>query len=318
MNIKLLEFFQTPLNPTNPLPLYQFFLLVPSYFKPYQTQPSLSSTTKRNPPIKTTIFFPSIPKKISLYILHRLLVFLRINLLPLPHSINIPSPSSTTSTSYSTSTSHSSPHFVMTQPNKWLIAYNLVSASLWTIVLVNTLLLTLLLGQPFVFDKTQLLLTIVQCGAVIEIVNAATGVVKSPLFTTTAQVFLRLLIVLGILQVLPDSPANTHWAYISLCLAWSFTEVVRYSYYASHLANLAAVPYWLTWLRYSAFYVLYPIGVASEMTMIYKSLEEAEFIVGSWYKWALFAILFTYPPGLYTLYTYMIRQRKKVLHTKKE
>lgn len=206
----------------------------------------------------------------------------------------------------------------MSQPSKWLITYNLISASLWGLVLANTVFLSTLLGQPFVYEKTQLLLTVVQCGAVIEIINAATGVVKSPLFTTTAQVFLRLLIVLGILQVLPDSPANTHWAYISLCLAWSFTEVVRYSYYASHLADPAAVAYWLTWLRYSAFYVLYPIGVASEMTMIYKSLGEAELVVGLWYSWALFAILFTYPPGLYTLYTYMIKQRKKVLHKKTE
>lgn len=202
-------------------------------------------------------------------------------------------------------------------PNRWLITYNSISASSWALVLANNIFLSVFLGQPYVFDKTQLLLTCVQCGAVVEVVNAILGVVKSPVITTTAQVFLRLLIVLGILQVLPDSPANTHWAYISLLLAWSITEVIRYSYYASHLIDSKAVPYWLTWLRYSAFYILYPVGVASEMTMIYLSLGEAELVVGKYYSWALFAILFTYPPGLYTLYTYMMRQRKKVLFRSK-
>lgn len=201
----------------------------------------------------------------------------------------------------------------VSHPKKWLIAYNSISASLWSIVLFNTIFLGALLGQPLLFEKSGLILTVVQCGAVIEIYNSVTGTVKSPVFTTVSQVFSRLLIVLGIMQLLPQSPANHHWVYITLSLAWSVTEVVRYSYYASNLTDAANVPQWLTWMRYSLFYVLYPCGVASEMTMIYLSLSEAERVVGSWYSWLLFAILFTYPPGLYTLYTYMIKQRKKVL-----
>lgn len=206
----------------------------------------------------------------------------------------------------------------MSEPKRWLVAYNSISASLWGIVLARTLFLASFLGQPYVYGKTHWLLTVVQCGAVVEIINSITGVVKSPVVTTTAQVFLRLLIVLGILKVLPGSPANTHWAYVSLSLAWSFTEVVRYSYYAAHLVDAASVPYWLTWIRYSAFYVLYPVGVVSEMTMIYMSLGEAAGSVGQWYSRALAAILSVYPPGLYTLYTYMIKQRRKVLRVKKD
>ena len=41
----------------------------------------------------------------------------------------------------------------MSQPNKWLIAYNSISASLWSIVLFNTVFLSLTLGQPYVFEK---------------------------------------------------------------------------------------------------------------------------------------------------------------------
>lgn len=201
-------------------------------------------------------------------------------------------------------------------PKRWLIAYNSVSASLWSVVLFNTVFLGSLLGQPHLFDKTLLILTLVQCCAVVEIYNSITGIVKSPVFTTVSQVLSRLLIVLGIMQVLPNSPANYHWTYISLTLSWSITEVVRYSYYASNLRDADSVPYWLTWMRYSFFYVLYPTGVSSEVAMIYLSLDEAAKVVGSWYKWLLVAIIFTYPPGLYTLYTYMIKQRKKVLGKK--
>lgn len=196
--------------------------------------------------------------------------------------------------------------------SKWLIAYNSISSSLWLVVLFNTVFLGSLLGQPILFEKTSLILTLIQSLAVVEIVNSATGIVKSPLFTTTAQVFSRLLIVIGIFQLLPDSPANFSFAYISLTLSWAVTEVIRYAYYASNLSN-AEVPHYLTWLRYSTFYVLYPTGVSSEIAIIYLSLDEARRVYGDIYYYFLIVMIATYAPGFYTLYTYMIKQRKKVL-----
>lgn len=194
----------------------------------------------------------------------------------------------------------------------YLLAYNGVSAALWAVVLVQTFAFAVLLGQPHTFQKTATWLTVTQCGAVLEVVHVILGKVRSPLVTTASQVASRLLIVLGIFQLLPDSPANTHWVYVSLLLAWSVTEVVRYKYYYNNLQDAARVPYYLTWLRYSLFYVLYPVGVASEMTIVYMSLPEARKL-SPYYLWLLTAILFTYPPGLYSLYTYMIKQRRKVL-----
>lgn len=198
-------------------------------------------------------------------------------------------------------------------PHKWLIAYNSISSSLWSVVLFNTVFITVALGQPFLFQKTNKVTTGIQTFAIVEIFNAAVGNVKSPLFTTVTQVFSRLMIVWGICQFLPDSPANTHWVFITLCLSWSITEIIRYSYYSSNLSNEGNVPYWLTWLRYTTFYVLYPTGVFSEVSMIYLSLNEAEKSIGVWYSWFLKFILVTYIPGFYMLYTYMIKQRKKVL-----
>lgn len=199
------------------------------------------------------------------------------------------------------------------QPNKWLIAYNSISASLWSIVLFNTVFLGLTTGQPYLFNNTSHITMAIQTLAVVEVFNSAVGFVRSPLFTTATQVASRLLIVWGICYLLPNSPANSHWCYITLCLSWSITEIIRYSFYASSLRAPDQVPYWLTWLRYTTFYVLYPSGVFSETFMIYKSLGEATLVVGGWYSLLLKVILVTYVPGLYMLYTYMIKQRKKVL-----
>ena len=196
-------------------------------------------------------------------------------------------------------------------PNRWLIAYNSISASLWSIVFFNTVFLSLTVGQPYLFEKTNKSTTIIQTVAIIEIFNSLLGLVKSPLFTTLTQVFSRLMIVWGIHQLLPNSPANFHWCYISLCLSWSITEIIRYSYYALNLKG--NVPGWLTWLRYTTFYILYPTGVFSEVYLVILSLNDASNDVGSWYSWALRAILVVYIPGYYMLYTYMIKQRKKVL-----
>lgn len=200
--------------------------------------------------------------------------------------------------------------------NRLLVTYNSISASLWSVVFFNAVFLGIAVGQPDLFNMSSTTLIAVQSLAVVEIINAATGIVRAPLFTTIVQVLSRLLIVYGIMFLLPNSPANFHWVYISLCLSWSITEITRYTYYAQHLQG--EVWEWLTWLRYTTFYVLYPTGVASEVSMIILSLNEAEKVVGSWYRYGLIVILFTYIPGFYTLYTYMILQRKKILGKKPE
>jgi very-long-chain (3R)-3-hydroxyacyl-CoA dehydratase len=55
-----------------------------------------------------------------------------------------------------------------------------------------------------------------------------------------------------------------------MLLAWSSTEVIRYLFYAFSLAG--AEPPLLQWLRYTTFYVLYPLGAGSEAFLTYASL----------------------------------------------
>ena len=74
--------------------------------------------------------------------------------------------------------------------------------------------------------------------------------------------------------------------------AWSITEVIRYSYFVMNLRG--EVPGFMTWLRYNTFYVLYPLGIGSEMACVYLASTAAA-TRGS--KLLLWDLLFLYVPG---------------------
>ena len=89
--------------------------------------------------------------------------------------------------------------------------------------------------------------------------------------------------------------------------------------------ELGHVPYPLLWLRYSAFLVLYPFGVGSEMTMArlampvirdrgLLTLRMPNALNYSFdYYWFCWLAVACYLPGLPQLYLYMLKQRKRVL-----
>lgn len=153
----------------------------------------------------------------------------------------------------------------------------------------------------------------VQSLALLEVIHVIVGLVRSPLPTTAMQVASRLLLVWGIVARFPNTHANP--VYTTMVLAWSLTEVPRYAFYALGLTG-AAAPQWLTWLRYTTFYVLYPLGAGSEAMLMLSTVPEwrkggwQRFGVEDWARSVLFAIWW---PGLYVMYTYMMQQRRKVL-----
>ncbi len=50
--------------------------------------------------------------------------------------------------------------------------------------------------------------------------------------------------------------------------------MIRYPWYALQL--LGGSPYALTWLRYTAFYPLYPTGMLSEVALLYAALPQLD------------------------------------------
>ena len=124
------------------------------------------------------------------------------------------------------------------------------------------------------------------------------------------QVASRLVLVWAIVHPFPHL-ARTNPAYPAMLLAWSASEVIRYSFFALTKATGSA-PAWLVWTRYSAFAVLYPLGISSECLMMYSTMPEMERVREN-LSWAVYAALAFWVPGAYVLFTHMMSQRRKVL-----
>ena len=114
----------------------------------------------------------------------------------------------------------------------------------------------------------------------------------------------------------------------TMVLAWSITEIIRYSYYTVSLFNVKIG--FLTWLRYTLFIVLYPIGAGSELLCIYKAFSEMDsvkpydiempnkFNFTFRFQFVVVLIALSYIPGFPQLYCYMFSQRRKILGRRDE
>jgi very-long-chain (3R)-3-hydroxyacyl-CoA dehydratase len=81
-----------------------------------------------------------------------------------------------------------------------------------------------------------------------------------------------------------------------MLIAWSVTEVIRYSFFVVTLSGYSLGI--ISWLRYNMFFVLYPLGISSECWLVYKAIEPAR-KVRQEYAWLLQLTLFIYIPGMY-------------------
>ncbi|KAJ5105286.1 Protein-tyrosine phosphatase-like [Penicillium alfredii] len=214
-----------------------------------------------------------------------------------------------------------------TGPTKaYLFAYNTLNLVLWGSCVVYTASqIPFALGLnnlPAVFKRTfSPLLLATQSLATLEVLHSLVRLVRAPFLTTAMQVASRLLLVWGIMAPFggeivgrEGSAQLGDYAYLGCVGAWGITEVIRYGFFAITLSG-NSVPAWWTWLRYNTFYVLYPIGISSECTLILQALGPAAEL-NPLFQYALIAILVIYVPGSYILYTHMIAQRRKVMRGK--
>ncbi|CAG9332900.1 PTPLA [Blepharisma stoltei] len=104
----------------------------------------------------------------------------------------------------------------------------------------------------------------------LEILHSLLRLTPSPLATTFMQVGGRICFVWGCMELEPKAAAAT-----PLLLAWSSAEVIRYSHYL--FASLGTpTPKFMLWLRYSAFIVLCPMGIFSEILWWYAAFPIIE------------------------------------------
>lgn len=77
------------------------------------------------------------------------------------------------------------------------------------------------------------IVALVQSLAVLEVVHAAIGWVRSPVATTAIQVASRLFMVWGVTERYSQAWSSPFYA--SMVLAWAITECIRYPFYANQL-----------------------------------------------------------------------------------
>ncbi|CAI5472947.1 unnamed protein product [Closterium sp. Yama58-4] len=158
--------------------------------------------------------------------------------------------------------------------------------------------------------------------SILETVHAATGLVRSGLVAPLVQWVGRSFVLFAVVGRTPA--LHTHAALFVLLAVWCCSEVIRYPQYA--LSLLGTCPRALTWLRYSAFIPLYPIGMfGGEMVLIYSALpfvkaeRPLDFLFAALpfhCHHVLMVILAAYPLFWLHLYTHMFRQRRSKLHPK--
>ncbi|KAJ1650260.1 hypothetical protein IWQ61_008890 [Dispira simplex] len=198
----------------------------------------------------------------------------------------------------------------------YLLAYNVVSATSWAWLLWVTMITLATSGwsHQAVYDAVVGPLTMIQFSMLLDVVHAVLGFVRTPIVTSIIQVASRVLIVVLTLQWFNVPAVTQSTAVSTMLIAWSATEVVRYSYYALNLLGMQSDL--LTWARYTFFFVLYPLGAGSEATLLYKTLPTVKLYSVLLYITFWF-LLTLYLPLFPQMYFHMIGQRKKVLQRSK-
>ncbi|GAB5029867.1 Hypothetical protein NocV09_00200040 [Nannochloropsis oceanica] len=167
-------------------------------------------------------------------------------------------------------------------------------------------------------------------GAWLELVHVFLGLAGGSVSSAFWQNFGRSFVLFAIVDAF-NTPTGLAWL-PALLLAWSGGELIRYPFY---LLGSNAPPF-LVWLRYSAFIVLYPLGMASEVALLLRTLPEAraavekedrfcmrlpwaeEWRAFNFYYFLVFGLLVLYPFAIPYMLFYMVKQRKKRLGGSKE
>jgi len=157
--------------------------------------------------------------------------------------------------------------------------------------------------------------------SLMETLHAAIGVVRgapaSALLQWTGRANVLYAVILAIPEIKGGVPAGM------MLVAWALSEVIRYPWYVAQLTGTC--PFWLTWMRYTMFIPLYPIGVIGEIVSIYNALPTLEkdrmyciALPNAWnfgFDYAVFMriILLLYPLLWWQLFSMLLRQRRKRL-----
>ena len=186
----------------------------------------------------------------------------------------------------------------------YLTLYNLTQSILWTSTLLSLLKST---------SSHLTTLKISQTLATLEILNALLGLTPS-LLATFFQVTGRNIILLLIIDKIDFMKISLYAKILFFC--WTGIEVIRYPFYV--FKN--RLPFFFVWIRYSVFYVLYPVGFFMELVCYYYGLAEVRELWSFSFGWFFFDfqvfgwfVMLGYLYFTPFLFFHMVRIRRKKL-----
>ncbi|XP_076847053.1 very-long-chain (3R)-3-hydroxyacyl-CoA dehydratase isoform X2 [Brachyhypopomus gauderio] len=162
----------------------------------------------------------------------------------------------------------------------YLFTYNLVQFLGFSWIFVNMTVRLFILGQDSFYDTFHTIADVMyfcQMLAIIEVINPALGLVRTGLIPTFIQVMGRnfvLFVIFGSLEDMQNKPVVFFVFYL-----WSSIEIFRYPFYM--LACIGTEWKVLTWIRYTIWIPLYPLGVFAEAVAIIQSIpifDETRFL----------------------------------------
>lgn len=148
----------------------------------------------------------------------------------------------------------------MTPSSAYLTAYNGLSFLLWAYLTARALTSApALYAEGRLHDLYHELLYPVLAGtqslAVIEIIHAATGIVRASPVTTAIQVIGKNLVVWTVMIAFPEIVVGNDgqgysgvWPFFGCIVFWGVSELIRYGYFVA-LLTTGDTPAWLKWLR---------------------------------------------------------------------
>lgn len=157
----------------------------------------------------------------------------------------------------------------------YLTLYNAAQATLWSLALYKTLLPYVnaqfeFSAGPAAYVSGREMVEMAQSIAALEILHALLGITGGGPAAAIMQWAGRsniLFVALHFSRAAQTSPVAG-----LLFAAWALSEVIRYPW--ALLTTVKACPTWLTWLRYTAFIPLYPVGFVSEAFLLHTALPD--------------------------------------------
>lgn len=186
---------------------------------------------------------------------------------------------------------------------KYLKVYNCLQLIGW---------LSAIIILPFSFLLAAYIIVVFQIISLLEVLHAYKKWNHSKPFLCFVQIVARLFILffsilIIFVTILKPIPYFEIVVYI-MFVTWCIAEIIRYLYYCSQLMKIKN--HAIVWLRYSAFIICYPIGLACEFFVIYNVFKYNDiFAIKLLMVVAVMVYVFLFP----RLYLHLLNQRKQKL-----